>query len=375
METTDKSLVIAEPSDDEKKEEEKFDSKMKIKMLKKQNSDFLKENELNKATEIISDEFETEIEKNMQNLEDTGSLTYDSDSEGEVNGGKKGVGSVNSSSDSNLDSDEEVEDDDDETNTRGNTNNQLIEANVLQRRKWDESGTGTYGPYQQFRPFYERRRLSECKEEDEEEEKPIVTVTITPTISLNNEMATSVTSDTSNVTEVTGTHRRFIVTKAEETPEPLPEDTTVKSKEPVSILKKTPSPPSAQKLLTPNLPKKIRIEADALRYVSEKQNSQTIHFPCSSDYVSNTNVRNLFSPQALLSPHLDKKYFDTSLVEIRSSHNSLSNSTKSLDKSGHLVLDDEVWVKRAEIKKIDSGKISDTSSTTSAGSSRAGIVS
>jgi hypothetical protein len=335
---TENSLRIVEENDCKKFDESSiYEAKKKLKLQQENH----KENH-----DLIDDDFESAIEKSMQNLEETSSLNYDScsGSEEEAGPGKGGNRSTDDSGDS----------DGDEEELLSHANNQLIEATVLQRRKWDEAGNYTYHQ-QQVLPFYERRRLSECLEEEDEEEQS-TNPTETPTI-------------TQNITEVSGPKRKFIVTKAEETMEPE------QPAKPVSILKKTPSPPSAQKIPShiPNLPKKIRIEAEALKNVSRTQNSQTIHFPCSSEYVATGNtLKNLFSPQRLLTPNVSKKYFDTSLVEIRPAESDLTTSTKSLDKKGDIVLDDEVWVKRGDIQKNDSG-ISGSNSSLSGGRSNASV--
>lgn len=339
----DNTLLIIEERDNGKKaaKEENSSSRLKLAMAnKKLKEDFFKDNEINKTTEIINDDFENEIDQSILEMEHQVGLTYDSDGEPAHSNGNYSKRHAHSSS-SNSSSDE------DEASISAK-NSQLIESSVLQRRMLDE--------YHQvpsiLMPFYGRRRLSECKEESESDEEveapaqPAITVT-----------ATNGTS----VMQAAGPKKRFIVTKTEE----LPEESPVK--QPVSILKKTPSPPSNQKVLLTPSPKKIRYEAAALRDVSAQKNSQTIHFPCSSGVLERENVKSFFSPQGFLQPHLDRRYFDTSLVEVRASQ-TLNNSSKSLDDRGSRQLDDNVWIRRKEAKPAED-KIS-VSSDSISGSSR-----
>lgn len=133
-------------------------------------------------------------------------------------------------------------------------------------------------------PFQERRRLSQCKEEDEEELAERVART--------------------SALKITGARHKFIVTKAELEP---------------------------------------RSEAKHLRNMTAKQNSATIHFPCSSATQQRSSLQELFfSPNKELNPHMDRRYFDTSLVEIRSQN----TSTQSLNKCVTDKVDGNVWVPR-----------------------------
>lgn len=300
----DNTLLIIEENDGMKARKEISTGKLKLAQANKKLKDnFFKDNEINKAAEIVDDEFENEIDDSMQKMEETVGLHYDSDSD---TGPTTSNGTYNKKSSNN------------ETNAISTTNSKLIESSVLQRNTYEDY---VYSSSVNF-PFYERRRLSECKEEsetDEEVEMPAAVIEAPP-------------------------KKRFTVTKAnDETP----------PKQPVSILKKTPSPPSNQKLLANHSPKKIRYEAGALKDVSAQKNSQTIHFPCTSAAVERANVKSFFSPQGFLNPHLDRRYFDTSLVEVRASQ-TLNNSTKSLDnEKSNRVLDENVWIKRNQAKSAD----------------------
>lgn len=341
----DNTLLIIEESDNVKKaQEENPAAQLKVALAnKKLKEDFFKENEINKTAEIINDDFENEIDQSFLKMEQTVGLAYDSESDDDAHASSNGKFSKRRTNSSSSTSDA-----DDDEGTISAKNSKLIESSVLQRQVCDE--------YQQVPsimfPFYGRRRLSECIEESESDEE--VEAPVKPAIVVSNGAA-----DMSKAPK-----KRFTVTKANEEP---PVETETPVKQPVSILKKTPSPPSNQKHLLTQSPKKIRYEASALRDVSPQKNSQTIHFPCSSSSIERANVKSFFSPQGFLQPHLDRRYFDTSLVEVRTSQ-TLTNSSKSLDDKGNRPLDDNVWIKRHESKPMDD-KISISSDSIS-GSSR-----
>lgn len=129
-------------------------------------------------------------------------------------------------------------------------------------------------------PFPERRRLSQCKEEDEEE----------------------VIERAAKSAHITGGRHKFTVTKTKLEP---------------------------------------RAEAQHLSKMTAKQNAATIHFPCSSVSQRSSLQEVFFSPQKELNAHMDRRYFDTSLVEIRSTNTSTKSLNKFVDK-----LDGNVWVPR-----------------------------
>lgn len=317
------ALLIIEESEDAKKEENSA-AKLKVALAnKKLKDDFFKENEINKTAEIFNDDYENEIDQSILEMEGAADLTYDSESDGEAapsNGhfSKRRVHSSTSTSSSDADDDD---------GTISAKNSKLIESSVLQRMKLDDYQHSSSS----MLPFYGRRRLSECIEESESEEEVEQPAELPIVVPSTNEAAPK---------------KRFIVTRTKE--EPVLETPV---KQPVSILKKTPSPPSNQKLLLAHSPKKIRYEAEGLKDVSAQKNSQTIHFPCSSGAIERANVRTFFSPQGFLKPHLDRRYFDSSLVEVRASQ-TLNNSSKSLDDKGNRQLDDNVWIKRHGVKSV-----------------------
>lgn len=212
-------------------------------------------------------------------------------------------------------------------------------------------------------PFHVRRRLSECREEDEEDEKqpppppaspagpstvrsPIPTIVVASTSGSETRLSPPAPSSSQQeeLASVPPARKsRFMVTKA-----PAQEE-------------KQDPPREASPRLRP--------ETIHLLPVSATQNSQTIHFPCSSGTQSyanhRTSLRSMFSPEtpALNTPHLDRRYFDTSLVEIRplaSSRGSLTSETSAATSTSQQLQQpavhsnnipfelDEVWVKRPD---------------------------
>ncbi|XP_040159822.1 uncharacterized protein LOC120898279 [Anopheles arabiensis] len=227
-------------------------------------------------------------------------------------------------------------------------------------------------------PFHVRRRLSECREEDEEDEKqqlashsppsatgrpacgPIPAIVIgTPA-----EKEPAIITAGKQEEEAEAPRKsRFMVTKTQEEEQQQQQQQEQYKRQP-----DTPSPPA-----------RLRPETIALLPVSAAQNSQTIHFPCSSGTGQHTSLRSMFSPDTaaaphLNTPHLDRRFFDTSLVEIRpltqsrgslssaagadaggcDSVNSLSNGQQAsageaAAKSSNIPFElDEVWVKRPD---------------------------
>lgn len=150
-------------------------------------------------------------------------------------------------------------------------------------------------------PFQDRRRLSQCREEDEEDVERQTAAAA----------AAAANAATAAKATVTGTKHKFIVTKTEHLP---------------------------------------RQEAENLRNLTHRQNAATIHFPCSSAQQRTPLMDVFFSPQREFNPHMDKRFFDTSLVEIRTNN----TSTQSLHKSDEIV-DSNVWVPRSQEARVSLG--------------------
>lgn len=230
-------------------------------------------------------------------------------------------------------------------------------------------------------PFQERRRLSQCKEEEDEDDLDAGRLSATSP----SRRAISSSSGSAPVggpvispQHVTGTRHKFIVTKTNaDSPHAISPNNAAAGAVPVAV-------PVAQ-VKTAAVP---RAEALHLRHMTARQNAATISFPCrSSVYASSalsssssagaagskqrTSVMHaaFFSPQKEFTPHMDKRFFDTSLVEIRTSipGNSVAgntathataatsavsavdrSSTQSLNVSASDEPDGNVWVPRAD---------------------------
>lgn len=98
----------------------------------------------------------------------------------------------------------------------------------------------------------------------------------------------------------------------------------------------------------------LRPEADNLRNLTAKSNAATISFPCSS--ASNRKpLSSIFSSNTSFEPHLDKRFFDTSLVRINTkSTQSLNTSNNSNDSNGHdnnnsIQIDADIWERRKDL--------------------------
>lgn len=278
---TEKPLIIAN------KKNSKYEKPEKFNKIEKQQ--FEEDNEVNLTMEMLSDDFEKNIEDSMNDLECLDHLERH-DSEADIiedkliawpgNSTKRTSQPTNhvefcerrisASSESSNNSDNEEE-----------SSYRTTEEVDPFRSPESKNQNILWRPL--ALPFQERRRLSQCKEEDEDD---------------------SERGQNGNNT-VSGRKHKFIVTKT-------------------------------------NL---MRLEAEKLRNISAKHNAATIHFPCSS-VDQRASLNSVFMKNDI-NPHLDRRYFDTSLVEIRS----LNGSTKSLNKSNN-VTDDTVWVPRPGVPVV-----------------------
>lgn len=281
---------------------------------------FVIENKQNKMMEIINDDFEHRIEKSIEELETVDELDSDYEDDFSCANRKAPLGSSNES----LSDDGAV--------------NEQDEVGAI--NEFPRTPEAINPAFFSILPYIGKRRLSECKEEDEDE--------VHSSVAKNS--ATRQTNG-SVQTEVAGTTRRFIVTKTENAQAPV--------SPPVTIVEEAELFPEPNIVKDVKLPPVARAEIQNLRHMTPKMNSQTIHFPCSSGIGSTPNdrqsLKGIFSPQGILSPHLDQRFFDTSLVEIRGNN---TQSNKSLDKSengsissGDNCKIDDVWIKRVDPAK------------------------
>lgn len=279
---TEKPLIIASKKKSKYEKTEKFN-----KFEKQQFQQFEQDNEVNLTMEKLSDDFEKTIEESMNDLESLDQFERH-DSEADIiedkliawpgNSTKRTSDPTNhvefcerrisASSESSNNSDNEEE-----------STYRTIEEMDPFRSPESKNQNILWRPL--AIPFQERRRLSQCKEEDEDDSERV--------------------QNGSGNNTVSGRKHKFIVTKTEMS--------------------------------------RTKPEAERLRDVSAKQNAATIHFPCSS-VDQRASLSSVFMKNDI-NPHLDKRFFDTSLVEIRS----VNGSTKSLNKSNNAT-DDTVWVPR-----------------------------
>lgn len=152
------------------------------------------------------------------------------------------------------------------------------------------------------------RRLSQCREEDEEEEKKEhVPSSDMATISGSDKSLSesSSGSKTSVIDTVSGPTHKFVVTK-------------------------TKQPSEAAKLFAKK---------------KEYKQANTVHFP-TSDSRTRPSVYSIFSKaSSLSSPHYDSRYFDSSLIEMRSP----TSSSSTLDCGSN----EDIWVRRTtDSKKV-----------------------
>lgn len=90
-----------------------------------------------------------------------------------------------------------------------------------------------------------------------------------------------------------------------------------------------------------------RPEADHLKHLSARTNYATISFPCSSS-VNRSPLGNLFGTNQSFEPHLDKRFFDTSLVRINTNSTQSSNVSAASSQDAALNVDGDIWERRKE---------------------------
>lgn len=147
-------------------------------------------------------------------------------------------------------------------------------------------------------PFPERRRLSQCREEDEEDGREPLPPQAVPSIREEDEEPRRRT--------VMGARHKFLVTPSDPPPTPVER---------------------------------------ALR--TQVHSSHTVHFGTKGPEELRPSVRGIFPAEGL---HRDKAYFDSSLVEIRATADGVTNSAE------------DIWVKRADVKPVSSITNSSSSS-------------
>ncbi|CAH0557200.1 unnamed protein product [Brassicogethes aeneus] len=163
------------------------------------------------------------------------------------------------------------------------------------------------------------RRLSQCREEDEEEEKkevPSKTLSAITGSDISLSGASSNGSKTSVIDTVNGPTHKFVITKTKE------------DADNVSVAEKKEK-------------KKVTSEAAKI-FASRKQYRQanTVHGVPSLGS-NRPSVYSVFNRSPLVSPHKDSRFFDSSLVEMKSQ----TSSSSTIDQAGSA---EDIWVKRSE---------------------------
>lgn len=100
----------------------------------------------------------------------------------------------------------------------------------------------------------------------------------------------------------------------------------------------------------------LRPEAEHLRHLTAKTNAATISFPCSS--ASNrAPLSSIFSANTSFEPHLDRRFFDTSLVRINAnstqslnvSNNNSNGSHSHYNNNNSIKIDADIWERRKDL--------------------------
>lgn len=93
----------------------------------------------------------------------------------------------------------------------------------------------------------------------------------------------------------------------------------------------------------------LRPEAEHLRNFTARSNAATISFPCSSSS-NRTSLSSLFAKNTPFEPHLDKRFFDTSLVRINATSNTSLNTSNASSQDNSLNLDADIWQLRKDFE-------------------------
>ncbi|CAH2035478.1 unnamed protein product, partial [Iphiclides podalirius] len=175
-------------------------------------------------------------------------------------------------------------------------------------------------------PFVERRRLSQCREEDEDEEKK--EGARSPSIEASSVVASDTKADVASKEHnaSAGMAKDIEVNNAPA----IEGDTSPDEQEPS---KRTVMGAKHKFLVTAAEPAPAPLEK-ALR--SQVHNAHTVHFGTKGAEEQRPSVRSIFTGQNL---HRDKNYFDSSLIEIRSTVDGVPTSSE------------DIWVKRTEDTK------------------------
>lgn len=181
-------------------------------------------------------------------------------------------------------------------------------------------------------PFSERRRLSQCREEDEDDEKkdndhlPSILSAFSE-ITLKESLIAIVKDNDALVSDIKNNTAVDLESKSVEKAE------VSDGSDPP---KRTVQGPRHKFLVTTTEPPTVLSPVErALR--SQVHNAHTVHFGTKGAEELRPSVRSIFTGQNL---HRDKNYFDSSLIEIRSTVDAEPSSAE------------DIWVKRADVKQV-----------------------
>ncbi|XP_045458436.1 uncharacterized protein LOC123668788 [Melitaea cinxia] len=196
-------------------------------------------------------------------------------------------------------------------------------------------------------PFNERRRLSQCREEDEDDEKKDVKQS---NGSLNSNLETTYKEGQDNFLKSSDKENTTI--KAEEK---INSDDMTFISENDDSSKRTVMGAKHTFFVT-----KTEQMSPTVRHALRTQvsNAHTVHFGTKGVEEQRPNVRTIFTGQNL---HRDKNYFDSSLIEIRSTVDGVLPSSEDIwvkrTDAKHVVKDDNLGVKESVKKSEDAIRV------------------
>ncbi|XP_049886324.1 uncharacterized protein LOC126380768 [Pectinophora gossypiella] len=178
-------------------------------------------------------------------------------------------------------------------------------------------------------PFSERRRLSQCREEDEDEHRRSTASSKACSKYASQESLSETTKDHNfnEEDEINATSKTEASNdeSASVDKQRLPKRTVMGAKHKFLVTTAEPNPmPAVERVLRTH------------------HNAHTVHFGTRGAEEQRPSVRNIFAGQNL---HRDKTYFDSSLIEIRSTADGEAAA-----------LDEDIWVKRNEEKQANAAK-------------------
>lgn len=180
-------------------------------------------------------------------------------------------------------------------------------------------------------PFAERRRLSQCREEDEDDDKkegdPPPSIVSSESSEIESQGSLGALIKEPNLSDGCELNLSADLDASGDSSmlpgeQELPKRTVIGAKHKflVTTAEASATMPAVEKYLR-----------------THNNNAHTVHFGTRGAEEQRPNVRNIFIGQNL---HLDKHYFDSSLIEIRSTVDGLPTSSE------------DIWVKRMDDKKV-----------------------